>query len=530
MRRLMMSCTLALFTLAEIIGMQRRIREVGRIRLGVQGVKDGKRFPKKINRFRLTSADRQIIEAVAARYGGTAKAWDNGGVEQYEAITDATAMPILLPPNPTDLGFSQHWESWAKGFCVKRCDGLRDAVRDVPCDCDPDDRECKATSRLSVILPEIAGLGVWRLESHGYNAAVELAAAVEMIEALVGVRSMVPARLRLEVRETRRLIDGDAVVRRFVVPVLDLDTSVAQVQAAAAGVAPARHTGAGPAEESREISATPGWKPVAALAPAEGPVLSVEQQLADHDNAPPKPKRSNSRAPLPSTGRKARARQDSPTAEICAICAEPYGGLPVVQNRNQFAHDGKVSRFVHRQCQQGIDDAEAIAARDGEAIQPELSASQEPGGREEEASEPDSSPVDVPTGPDADPLSAADALTASPPLARGGPRMPTAKMHKQIFALLADVFPIPPGTPEADDRRRDTEIALCEAVGTPGITSHKDVTFATAQLLIDALVGIQEGTLSLTVEEKLKAGEPGRMRLARTETGEPVDFNEEGDE
>lgn len=523
MRRLMLLCWLALLPFAEIIGMQRRIREVGRIRLGVQGMKDGKRFPKKINRFRLTSADRQIIEAAAELYGGTAQAWNNGGVEQFEVVTDVTTMPILLPPNPADLGWSQFFESWAKGFCTKRCDGLRDSVRDVPCDCDPDDRECKATSRLSVILPEIAGLGVWRLESHGYNAAVELAAAVEMIEALVGVRSMVPARLRLEVRETRRLIDGDAVVRKFVVPVLDLDTSVAQVQALAAGVVPVA-IGNGPAESSREISGQSGWKPVAALAPSATPALSVEQQLAEHDNAPPKPKRSNARAPLPSTGRKSRARQGSTIeGEICGICGEPYGGLPVVQNRDQIAHEGKVSRFVHRQCQQGFDDVEAIAAHDGEP-NPAGTEQDEASGRGGTVSEPDETPVVAPTGPDAEPPSAAGALHTPPPLATGGPRMPTAKMHKQIFALLAEVFPIPPGTPNADEARRNTETALCEAVGVPGITSHKDVTFPTAQLLIDALMGIKEDTLTLSVN-----ADTGRVQLTRVETGEPVDFGE-GDE
>lgn len=501
-----------------IIGMQRRIREVGRIRLGVQGVKDGRRYPKKINRFRLTSGDQQIIEAVAELYGGKAQSWDNGGIAQYECITDATAMPVLLPPNPADLGWSQFYESWAKGFCTKRCDGLRDSVRDVPCDCDPDERDCKATSRLSVILPEIVGLGVWRLESHGYNAAVELAAAVEMIEALVGVRSMVPARLRLEVREQRRLIEGDAVVRKFVVPVLDLDTSVAQVQALAAGVVPVA-IGAGAPEESREISGQGGWKPVAALPAGAPPVaLSVEQQLAEHDNAPTKPKRANSRAPLPATGRKPRSAADRQAGtvenEVCSLCGEPYGGLPVVQNRDQWEHDGKVSRFVHRQCQH----AEEVAGRDGEPEDDEPSGAGEDGGRGGADSEPDSS-----SG--ADPPSAAEALATPPPLNTGGPRKPTHKMHKQIFALLAEVFPIPPGATDADERRRAIETGLCEAVGTPGITSHKDITFATAQLLIDALVGLNDGTLKWEPDPDGGAG-----RLLRADTNEPVDFTIEGDE
>ena len=495
-----------------IIGMQRRIREVGRIRLGVQGVKDGRSFPKKINRFRMTSADRQIIEAVAAQYGGTARGWDNGGAEQFEVITDATQVPILLPPNPTDLGFSQDYEAWAKGFCTKRCNGLRDVVRDVPCDCDPDDRECKATTRLSVILPEIAGLGVWRLESHGYYAAVELAAAVEMIEALVGVRSMVPARLRLDQREIRRLIEGKAVVRKIVVPAIDLDVSVAQMQSVSAGNGSAGAIGA-PTETPAEIGPS-RWKPVAALPPADGPALSIEEQLAEHDNAPPKPKRANSRAPLPSTGRKPRsaaerqAGQPATTpAEVCSLCGNPYAGRNVVPNREKFDRDGVVSRFVHADCHE----AERVAALDGE---PDPEAIADEGERD--------AALDVPGN---GPPSAADAINSPPPLATtGGPRMPTHKQHKQIFALLAEVFPIPPGTPNADDARRSTEMALCAALGVPDLESHKEVTFDTARLLIDALVGLQEGTLIWRVDADTSEGQ-----LLRAETGEPITMNGDGE-
>jgi hypothetical protein len=515
-----------------IIGMQRRIREVGRLRLGVQGVKDGRSYPKKINRFRMTSADRTIIEAVAERYGGTARGWDNNGSEQFEVITDAAEVPILLPPNPTDLGFSQFFESWAKGFCTKRCDGLRDAVRDLPCDCDPEDRECKATTRLSVILPEIAGLGVWRLESHGYYAAVELAAAVEMIEALVGVRSMVPARLRLDQREIRRLIEGKAVVRKIVVPAIDLDVSVSQVQAVTAGNGSVGAI-ATPTETPTEIG-QPRFKPVAALPPADAPALSIEEQLAEHDNAPPKPKRANSRAPLPSTGRKPRSAAErqagqpatTPT-EVCSLCGEPYAGKNVVPNRERWPNaEGVISRFVHSECAEAERKAEKADLLDGEpdpddtpsaasviadtlngvpVSQAELDAA-----RDREFSDP--------------PSSASEAINSPPPLVTDGPRMPTHKMHKQIFALLAEVFPIPPNTPDANEARRSTESALCAALGTPGIESHKDITFDLARLLIDALVGLQEGSLIWRVD-----ADAGEGQLLRAETGEPITMTPNGD-
>jgi hypothetical protein len=99
--------------MGEIIDIQRRIREVGRIRLGVQGTTaEGKRYPKKINRFRFTSGDEAIINATAQRYGGTARGWQNDDRDEFEVVSDATEIPIMLPPNPTDLGFSQWFEVW----------------------------------------------------------------------------------------------------------------------------------------------------------------------------------------------------------------------------------------------------------------------------------------------------------------------------------------------------------------------------------------------------------------------------------
>jgi len=136
-----------------IIGLQRRFREVGRIRMGVQvPTRSGKRAPRKLDHFRLTSPDRAVIEAVAVVYGGAPKEWDNDGVNEWEVTITASELRIALPPNVTDLGFSQFYEAWAKGYCTRRCDTVRDTVRDVACDCDPDDRMCKATTRLTVLL------------------------------------------------------------------------------------------------------------------------------------------------------------------------------------------------------------------------------------------------------------------------------------------------------------------------------------------------------------------------------------------
>ena len=170
-------------SITKIVTLQKRLHERGHIRIGQQVMSsNGKMRPAKLDRFRFTSRDSGAIDQVAQLYGGEARKWDNNGSTQFEVFSDATELPVVIP---TSMAFSQAFEQWAKGFCTHRCDGVRDTVRDVPCDCNPEATDCKITTRLSVILPEVPGLGTWRIESHGYYAAVELGGALELIESQV---------------------------------------------------------------------------------------------------------------------------------------------------------------------------------------------------------------------------------------------------------------------------------------------------------------------------------------------------------
>ncbi|NGZ99666.1 hypothetical protein G5V59_02730 [Nocardioides sp. W3-2-3] len=159
-----------------IITTQRRMAEHGRIRLGqkVTGVsKAGREYtrPAKLDRFRFTSASQRQIEEIATTYGGEARAWDNDGKGEYEVITDATAIPVIVVKG----GFSQWHEHWTRAGLQHRCDGEKDVAGIF---CDPQDPDHvaaieKPTTRLSVMLSEIESLGVWRMETKGWNAAAE---------------------------------------------------------------------------------------------------------------------------------------------------------------------------------------------------------------------------------------------------------------------------------------------------------------------------------------------------------------------
>ncbi|MFE2311617.1 hypothetical protein ACFXC8_00200 [Streptomyces sp. NPDC059441] len=210
-----------------ILVLQQRLRELGRIRIGqkVATAKGGTR-PSKLNRFRLTSPSKELLDRVAAKYGGTVNAWTpEGGAGQYEVITEATRMPIHVPPQPV----SQYFELWSGGGCQRRCDGVTELLKDRPCICgpDPEQRQCKPTTRLNVVLSEIEGVGVWRLESHGYYAALELPGVAELLAQTGGY---VEAFLGLEQRTAKR----DGQTRHWMVPTIDVAVTPAALMAGSA--------------------------------------------------------------------------------------------------------------------------------------------------------------------------------------------------------------------------------------------------------------------------------------------------------
>lgn len=254
-----------------ILDIQTRARELGRIRLG-QVVKtgNGKTRPEKIDRFRFTSYSRELLDEVAKLYGGTVAVWNpqGGGAAGFEVLTDAKRVPILVPPQPV----TQWYELWSGGGCQRRCDGTTEVISDKQCMCspEPEARECKPTTRLNVMLRDVPGLGVWRLESHGYYAAVELPAVAEF---LASTRGYVPAALVLEERVSKR----GGQTRRYMVPAIEVEqVTPAQLMAGQGGITPqAIGNGDRPAIEG---TALPNWVELVAGATTREELLAIREQ------------------------------------------------------------------------------------------------------------------------------------------------------------------------------------------------------------------------------------------------------------
>lgn len=237
-----------------ILDIQKRARELGRIRIGVKESftkRDGSAGtrPAKLDRFRFTTNSEPLARKVAELYGGDARTWE-GGTQNWEVISDTARLPIMVPPQPV----SQWYEFWTRAGCQHRCDGQRNVLTDEPCDPeDPKHLEAikKPTTRLNVVLRDIEGIGVWRVESHGFNAAIELP---DVAEFLAQAGGYVNGWLALEQRTSIEQTDSGPKTRHYMVPIIEVDVTPAQLMAGGGRVAAPALSG-GPAGDRPALAA-----------------------------------------------------------------------------------------------------------------------------------------------------------------------------------------------------------------------------------------------------------------------------------
>lgn len=304
-----------------ILDLQRRIAEVGRIRIGA---KQGNR-PSKLETFRLTSPNRKRVESAAKIYGGAVQEWTAPAGKQWEVITDADALNVIVPPS--DMAFSQWYETWSAGGCQRRCDGQAESISEGPCLCDPEDRECDIHTRLSVMLADLPGLGVWRIDTSGFYAAVELQGAVSVVQMAAGRGQMLPAQLRLE----QRMVKRGGKTLRFAVPVLDVEVSPAQLVRAPQPVMVEQGTGRVIEPPDTRSLPSPDLTPVPQSVP-ERPTASVSEQAA-----PKAPRRSRAQQ-VPSTGLLPRTAAQAEAGDD-AITKPQLQKLSIMRQREGYADD-----------------------------------------------------------------------------------------------------------------------------------------------------------------------------------------------
>lgn len=216
----------------RIATLQMQARELGRLRSGTTTVgANGKSRPTRSDTWIMSSHSEDYIRAAAEEWGGTPERWTpmGNGADQWRVITNATALDAILPPGDP---LSQANEMWDRGGCQRRCDGITELLSDQPCLCVAQFGDswheqgkgtvCAATSRLNVFLPAMLDFGVWRMETHSYYSANEIAATVDVIRSATA--GMVPIRLRIEQRT--RVAAGQT--KQFPVVALELRGATTQ--------------------------------------------------------------------------------------------------------------------------------------------------------------------------------------------------------------------------------------------------------------------------------------------------------------
>ncbi|MGH3745789.1 MAG: hypothetical protein ACRDT8_00135 [Micromonosporaceae bacterium] len=226
----------------RIITMQRQARELGRLRTGLTDYSGPKARPVRSSTWIVTSHARHYVEAAAEVWGGTPEQWQplGNGAQQWRVVTEASTLDAILPPGDP---LSQAYELWSKGGAQRRCDGASESLTGGPCLCRqefgeefwadaPRDKACKVTTRLNVILPEMPDIGAWRVETHSYYGANEMAAAVDVLKGSIGDKVLIPVRLRIEQRT--RVAEGKT--KQF--PVIAVELRGATAGQVLAGQAP----------------------------------------------------------------------------------------------------------------------------------------------------------------------------------------------------------------------------------------------------------------------------------------------------
>jgi hypothetical protein len=209
-----------------IIDVQRRYRELGRLRLGKKGAKGN---PVRLGTWRFTSPDRRLLDAAAGAFGGEVVEWTGAPTEgeQWELVSEAKELRVYVPPQ--DLASSMYYELWTRGGVKRRCDGETEYLAGVDCICAREGKKtCSITTHLAVMLPQLPDVGVWRVRTSSWNAAAEIPSTVDLLQRIHDEGALPLAILGIE----SRTVVSEGQTKHFALPVLKYPSSIAEAEAA----------------------------------------------------------------------------------------------------------------------------------------------------------------------------------------------------------------------------------------------------------------------------------------------------------
>ena len=209
-----------------ILDVQKRYRELGRLRLGKKNAKGN---PVRLGTWRFTSPDQRLLDAAAVAFGGQVQSWTGAPTEgeQWELLSETKELRVYVPPQ--DLASSMFYERWNRGGVNRRCDGETEYLAGVDCLCNREGKKtCSITTHLAVMLPQLPDVGVWRVRTSSWNAAAEIPSTVDLLQRIHDEGALPLAILGIESRT--QIQEGKT--KHFALPVLRYPSSIAEAEAA----------------------------------------------------------------------------------------------------------------------------------------------------------------------------------------------------------------------------------------------------------------------------------------------------------
>jgi len=177
-----------------------RIPRIGKIHLGVKKSNgSGVEYP--------TACDFFVVKADDTTTEVAAKAFHDAYGAEPREIT------VAFPSNDPEQFFPQYLSSYRRfgtrhelfckgdGEVAQRADGQGGRVQ-IPCmyrECPIfQEGKCKELGQVQFFLPDVAGIGIWQLDTTSYHSTGNLNGSIEMVRALTGGRiAMIPLTLRI---------------------------------------------------------------------------------------------------------------------------------------------------------------------------------------------------------------------------------------------------------------------------------------------------------------------------------------------
>jgi len=175
---------------------RKRVPRLGKIHLGIKetSARTGNPYPKPVDYF--------VVKADETTSVAAAEAFKKVYGEQPRELD------IMFHSNEAEEIFPQWFMLYGAGSgLVRMCDGENAKVwgesgmQECDCLCDPDERECREVASLRFMLPKVAGIGIWQIDTGSVHSILNINGGVSFVQMIAGRLAGLLLKLRVVPKE-----------------------------------------------------------------------------------------------------------------------------------------------------------------------------------------------------------------------------------------------------------------------------------------------------------------------------------------